>query len=202
MLPLSPCSPHTADSTQNLPRGHTQEAAPSPCPAVLPSSFSWALKKPRRLWGLERTLLEWHQRGQHGLRHQDGVTFLFSPRNTSIPPPDYPIFPALLHLFPRESSSSLHSIRHSHQPLLRAWTQRQCLSCSPSHAAPFTPSLLQNPLATSPNSNVLMPGRAPAPEQTRALVPLGFHHSGQNRNWHFPRLSASGGWEFFWRAAW
>lgn len=122
---LSLLTSHAADTTQNLPRGHTQEAAPSPCPAVLASSFSWALRKPRWLWGLDRTLLEWYQCGQHGLIHQDGVTFLFSLRNTSIPPPGYPIFPALLHLFPSESSSSLHSIRHSHQPLLRVWTQSQ-----------------------------------------------------------------------------
>lgn len=42
-----------------------------------------------------------------------------SEEHTSIPPPGYSIFPALLHLFLSESSSSLHSIRHSPKPLLR-----------------------------------------------------------------------------------
>lgn len=81
-----PCHPahltHCRHTTHNLPRGHTQEAAASPCSAVLAMSFSWALKKPRWPWGLERTLLERFRCGQRWLRHQDGVTFLFSLRNT------------------------------------------------------------------------------------------------------------------------
>lgn len=85
---------------------------------------------------MERTLLERYQRGQHGLRHQDGVTFLFSLRNTSIPPPGYPIFPALLHLFPSESSSSLHRL----ETAISLCSECEHKASSPSHIAPFTPS--------------------------------------------------------------